>query len=362
MQLSGAFSVVWLLLVLSLSITQSGLAQEPCPGKPNAYVIHRTETTDPDGTIRKKTQCHCNAGFENQDDVCVLIGPPVSGVPTDLDQNPIVPNLANDPNAARLSAPQLRVVDGRIANLHKAIALLGDSNPEWARERTRVLDDMHEDAVGISWECVNLVSLGLTRLAERIAQTHLSDMHINALVKAFKEPLTNLPSEEARLNRIMATTQDPALTKAILEYTAALHRLRDAQYSNDVVRMVARTQDAAETLKSEFEVMKSMPRSADVDDGLYVSSAFLGAVAIIFVTGPEEVAATAGSAGSSIVVGARESVNFWQERGQLRALGQSTSNRNRMRVQLNGRLDELQEQHDRLVWAVQHARPVDSAR
>ena len=59
-----------------------------------------------------------------------------------------VPNLANDPNAARLSAAQLRLVDGRITILKKSIALLNDSNPEWVREPNRVLDDMHEDRVG----------------------------------------------------------------------------------------------------------------------------------------------------------------------------------------------------------------------
>jgi ubiquinone biosynthesis protein UbiJ len=275
-------------------------------------------------------------------------------------QNPIVPDLANDPNAARLSATQLRLVDGRIANLQKAIALLGDSNPEWARERKRVLEAMHEDAVGITWEGVNILTIGLTQLGERIALSHLSDMHINALVKAFKEQLTNLPSEEGRLNRIMATTQDPSLTKAILEYTSTLHRLRDAQYSNDVAIMVRCTRDAAETLKSEFEVLKLKPQPADINDGLYVSSAFVGAAAIIFVSeGPEAVAASVGSAMSSIAVGGRELVNLWQEWGRMAALGQNTSDRNRVRVQLIGRLNELQEQHDRLVWAVQRAGPAN---
>jgi hypothetical protein len=323
------------------------ISQNTLVRKPNAHVIHRSETTDPDGTIRKKTSCDCNAGFTPISGRCVQI----------------VPNLASDPNASRLSAAELRLFDGRIATLHKAIALLGDSNPEWARERKRVLDAMHEDAVGVSWEGVNLLSIGLTELAKRTAQAHLSDMHINVLVKAFKEPLSNLPSEEARLNRILAATQDPALTKAILEYTAALHRLSDAQYSNDVVRMVARTLEGADALKSEFEILKTNPQSPDVGDGVYLSSAFVGSVAIIFVAeGPEALAAAAGSAVSSIAVGGRELVNLWQERGQLAALDQNTSDRNRMRARLEGRLNELQQQHDTLVWAVQHAAPADSAR
>jgi hypothetical protein len=42
-------------------------------------------------------------------------------------------------------------------------------------------------------------------------------------------------------------------------------------------------------------------------------------------------------------------------------LGKNSADRNRMRVKLNGRLSELQEQHDRLVWAVQHAGPPNSS-
>jgi len=278
-------------------------------------------------------------------------------------QNPIVPNLANDRNAARLSGAQLRLVDSRIAILQKAIALLGDSNPEWARERKRVLEDMHEDTVGLSGEGVNLLSLGLAEWTKIVAESHLSDMRMNTLWEAVQKPLANLPSEETRLNRIMATTQDPALTEAILKYTAALHRLRDAQRSKDVVNILARTRDAAEGLNSQFELMKLKPPQSDDADGLYVSSAFVGRVAIVFVAeGPEAVAAAIGSAGSSVLVGGRELVNLWEERSQLAALDQNASDRNQMRVKLTGRLNDLQQEHDRLVWAVQHAGSADGPR
>ncbi len=267
-----------------------------------------------------------------------------------------VPNLDTDPNGAPLSAAQLRVVDRRIVNVQKAIALLGKSNPEWAEERRRVFESMREDAVELSWEGVNLLSLGLTELEKAIAEAHLSDMHINALSKAFSEPLKTLPSEESRLNRIMATTQDPALTKSIIEYATAVHRLRDAEHSKDAVSMVARVRDAAETLKSEFEAMKAEQQPADVAEGLYMSSAFVGQAALVFVAeGPEAVTAAAGSAMSSLAVGGRELVNLWQERGQLVVLNQNAADRDRMRVELLGRLDDLHEQHERLVWAIQHA-------
>jgi hypothetical protein len=278
-------------------------------------------------------------------------------------QTPIVPNLANDPNAALLSAGQLRLVDSRIANLQRAIALLGDSNSEWARERRHVLEDMHEDTINASMEGVDLLTLGLAQCAKVVAQSNLSGMRMNVLWAAFQEPLAKLPSEEKRLKRILETTQNPNLAGAILEYLAHLHRLRDARKSAEVVNIIARTRDAADALLSQFKLMKLKPPPYDDADGLYMSSAFLGGVAIIFVAeGPEAFIATLGSAGSSIGVGGRELVNLWEEHGQLKALDQNTSGRNRMRVQLTTRLDDLQHQRDRLVWSAQHAGSADEFR
>jgi hypothetical protein len=275
-----------------------------------------------------------------------------------------VPNFATDASAARLSGIQLQLVDRRISGLQKAIVLLGDDNPEWARERERVLEDTHEDAVGISWEGVNLMSIGLAELAKSATQSRVTGARVEALFMAIKEPLATLPAEEVRLNQIMATTNDPALAKAILEYEAALHRLHDAQYSADVASMFSRARDAAETLRSEFEIMRSDRTTSDAAaDGLYQSSALLGSVAIIFVAeGPEAIGAAAASAGSSALVGGREVVNLWQERGRLKALEQNASDRNRMKVELAERLTGLQQQRERLLWAVKHANAGEDVR
>ncbi len=276
-----------------------------------------------------------------------------------LCQQAAVAPIAIDPNAARLSAAQLRLVDARIAGIQKALPLLGDSNPEWKRERDHVLADMHEDEVDGSFEAVNLISLGLAEWLKKAAQANVDGARMDAMIRAFKEPLTNLPAEEAKLDRILVTTSDPALHQAIFEYKADLLRLQNAEDAKDVYTMAARTRDAAEALTSEFELMKlKPPQSTSIANGLYVSSALVGSVAIIFVAeGPQALAAAAGSAGASIAVGGREAVNIWQEHKQLAALDQQASDRNRMQVELYGRLNDLQQQRDRLVWAVQHATP-----
>ena len=271
---------------------------------------------------------------------------------------PTVPDFSQDPNAARLSAAQLRVVNGRIAGLQEAITLLDNTNPEWARERDHMIESRREDWNGLSVELVNIVSLGLTEYWKRLAQSNVLSAHINALVKAFKKPLAQLPAEEARLNRILAETKDPTLASAILEYTSALHRLRDAKATKDLATMIARTRDAAEALHSEFEVMKlhPPPKSQDMADSLYMSSTTVGQLALVFVAeGSAGVAAAAGSVASSLAVGGREVVNLWQERSQLATLADNAAKRQNMKAELVGRLGDLQEQQERLVWAVQHA-------
>ncbi len=248
------------------------------------------------------------------------------------------------------------MVDNRIANLQKALALLGDDNPEWARERDRVLEDMHENAVDVSMEVVNLLSLGFAELFKFATASQMDAAEIDALSKAYQKPLASLPAEEARVSRIMGAEQDPKLKDAIQGYLDALHRYREARDTHDVAEMVARARDSVEALKYEFELMKlNSPKPNDVANDLYVSSAMVGRIAIIFTEGSAAVAAAAGSALSSVAVGGREAVNYWQERDQLAALDQNASARNQMKVELNGRLNDLQEEHGRLVWAVQHA-------
>jgi hypothetical protein len=160
----------------------------------------------------------------------------------------------------------------------------------------------------------------------------------------------------------MATTKDAEVTKAILNYTSALHRLRDAEYTRDVAEMVARTRDATEILAAQYEVMNKKPPPRDAANDLYASSALLGQFAIIFVSGPVAPWAVGAGAGASILVGAGELVNLWKEHEELKALDQNASDRNRMRVELTGRLTNLQQQHEELIWAVQHAGPANAPR
>jgi len=277
-------------------------------------------------------------------------------------QNRAVPNLADDPNAARLSAAQLRLVDGRITLLQKEIALLSESNPEWAIERERLLDDRHEDFKDLSWEGVNLLSLGFARWLDLTTASSMDAARVDALSQAFKEPMASLPAEEARVSRIMTASQDPKLKGAIQDYLNAIYRYREARDTRDVAAMFARAQDSIETLQAEYEVLKSKPLRSAVANDLYASSAMVGRIAMIFTEEETAAVVAAGSAGASVLVGGRELVNLWAERSQLMALDQSASDRNRMKVELNGRLDNLQQQHDRLVWAVQHAGPVVNPR
>lgn len=325
-------------LIISVTALSQPAEAQGCPD--GSTKVGEQQDTLPDGTTEVTSICK-----------------PVAAKQTTA---PVVRNLAEDPDAERQSTAQLRVVDGQIAFLQKAIALLGSSNPEWERERKHLDEDMNESISAATWEGVNLLSLGLSELTKMVAHSQFSAEKAKAIVAALQKPLSNLPAEETRLNRVLETTKDPEVSKAIVKYLDALHGLRDAQRSNDAAKTLARARDAADALNSQCELMKLRPPQSEDADALYMSSAFLGSIAIIFVAeGPEAVAAAAGSAASSVGVGGRALVNIWEEHGRMAALDQNASDRNRLKVDLGFRLSDLQKQHDDLSWAAQHAKPME---
>jgi hypothetical protein len=326
-------------LIVLLSMIPRVAAAQQCPP------LTHLDRVEQHGNVRT-VHCKCNAGYQARNGRCETIVPPQT-----------VPNLARDADVARLSAAQLDVVNRRIAGLQRAIVLLSDDNPEWGRERDRLLDETHEDAIGLSFEAFNLVTLGIAKWSEIAARLHVDELRSQALSAALKEPLARLPAEEERLKRVMGTTRDPAVTKAILEYVAVLHRLRSAEHSEKLVEMAKRAYEACELLRSEMELMKEKTSADKAANALYVSSAVLGGVAVIFVAdGPPAVAAAAGSFGSSLAVGGRELVNLWEERQRLRTLDRGASAREAMRHELMQRVGALQEERGRLTWAVERAR------
>jgi hypothetical protein len=324
--------------VLALPLPPRVAAAQQCPP------LTHLDRVEQHGNVRT-VHCKCNVGYQARNGRCEAVAPPQA-----------VPNLTRDPDAARLAVAQLDVVDRRIAGLQRAIMLLSDSNPEWGRERDRLLADTHEDTVGLYFETFNLVTIGIAKWTQIAAKMHVDEARMHALVAALEGPLARLPVEEERLKRVMATTNDPAVIKAILEYTAALHRLHGAETSKDVVEMAKRAYEACELLRSEMELMQMKLTADKAANALYVSSAMLGGMAVIFVAdGPPALAALAGSAGSSLVLGGTEAWRLRQERRDLRALDRSASAREALRHELMQRVGALQEQRERL-WAEQRAR------
>ena len=310
-----------------------------CP--PNA---HR------DGEDDKHWYCTCNAGFKAKDGACVAVA-----------RNPVVPDLARDSHAACLAAAQLRTVDNRIAGLKKSIALLSSANPEWDRQRERLLEEMHESRRDLSMEATNFVTLGMAEWAKHAAGLRVSDLEKAA--SALREPLARLPAEAERVNSIMMTTTDGRLKNAMRNYASVAQRLSEARGGKQVVDAAARTRDMADAMRTEFEVMKEHPQPQKIADRLYWSSALLGTIAIVFVAeGPAAVAAAVGSAGASVLVGGREAINLWKEHEQLAALDSNASDRNRMRVELNGRLADLQQQRGRIAGVIQRSGPATNCR
>ena len=95
-----------------------------------------------------------------------------------------VPDLAKDPDAARMGAAQLKIDNDRITMLKKEIALLSDDNPEWAKERDIAMDDLRDDGIGITEEGFNLMVLGLDKLVNGQAKEAVTKAFTEASAKA----------------------------------------------------------------------------------------------------------------------------------------------------------------------------------
>lgn len=237
--------------------------------------------------------------------------------------------------------------------MEKAIGILGSSNPEWEKEKSILASDFHSDRVALTWEAINLLTLGIAQWGESATKANVSNAKAVALWQSAQKPLARLPAEEARLKKLLNSTADPDLASAILKYMAALHRLEETQKYGDAMTLGARFKEAAFALRDEFEIMKRKPPGTNVSDALYESSALMGSFALVFYENPVSMA---GNALTSFAVGGRALVNTWDENRRYDALMRDASRREQERHVLMFRLEDLRQKRERLSSSLKRSR------
>jgi hypothetical protein len=267
--------------------------------------------------------------------------------------NPVSPK---PPINACLANGQLKLVDARIANLKKVIAVVGD--PERFRtDRERVIEDMKEDAWGVSKEGINLVTLGLARGAEELSRLNVLRQEANAARIASQ--VGQISHEEWQMSQVLSQTKDVDLAAKILNYRGALAQVRIAEQGAHTAEMVSHLQEAGHSWSELRELHDLHPLSDSMANKIYMSSTVLGSTALIFVEGPGAAAAVVGSIGASILIGGGEIVNAWQDLGHLNDVYQQAANRDSLKNGLIAKLGKLQQQRAQLAEAVRQAGPAN---
>lgn len=324
-------SWLWIVLLAGLLGAPAGSAlAQGC--RPHSHV-------DPRLSSPPHYVCSCDGGYEPHPDGC-------RPIPT------------GNPITACLASGQLKAVDARIAKLKKVIAVVGDPS-RFETDRERVLDDMREDGKDLSFEAVNLMSIGFARILKEGARFNVLRQQANAGKVASQ--LGQLADEEWRMSQALSQTKDLELAQRILEYKGALNQVRVAEQGGRDLETANRMKEAAFKLRDNYELMKLKPPSQSVANALYTSSALLGSGAMVFVEGPGAIAAAAGSAGASIAIGGRAAMNVWEEAGRLKAVYEQRADRDELKNELLARLGKLQQQRAQLAEVLRQAGPPDCA-
>lgn len=331
-------------LLLSLLVSGAGgvsAADFECPAHAHGYTHQEGSNT--------VLECNCDAGYEPIGDNCVA-------VKQDDATRQSLPNLATDPDAARVNAARLSAVEARIANLKKGIALLAESNLEWQKERAHLVEDMDESYWIAIGEGARLASLGVAAAYGNITARNLSVEQAKTLRQMMEEPWARLPAERARLQGLLRYA-DPDLAAKILTYIGALDRLDKLRGYEELSEPLHQLQHSYEVLADLMEYTKEHPpRNMNLSEGLFAASVFTFKFAGVLVTGPAAVGYAAGNALVSTTTLVLDANKYIEERQRFKKLAHEGSDRQRMRRDLMRRLTDAEQERDRLKWAVERAR------
>ncbi len=330
--MSGILRIALLLCVLSLPSIAWAQA-ETCPA-------HATRIK----SDSKHWYCACDAGFIWNGKSCASTAV----------------NLAPDNTAACLSAAEVRVIDRRVDGIKKALAVLSDSNPEWTRERDRLLDEMSETGKDIAIGSTLLAANGFLHWKEAAAKVEVDKLkNLSETLRGYTGELAN---ESSRLSGLASRTNNIRL-KAAIEYQASTARkLAEASEKYGALETAGKAKDLALKTHETYDILRDSNSTKEFANKLYWGSAIVGSFAMVFVSPPFLSVVAVGEAASGAIGVSHEAYNFWEEYGRLKALDQNASDRNRMKMELQKRLADLDDQRKRALYVIQRSGPAQNCK
>jgi len=301
----------------------------------NATEIRRTENS-----ARSEIECQCNQGFEAIGEKCVPI--------PKVEQHAVV-NLASNPRLAEIDLIELRLVEARMARLHKALDILQgrdqDASKEWKELHAEMVQQSHE----IDWQAFLFATAGLGEVLKLASVIHLQEAEAVQNETVWAE----LGVEKANLQKMLSSSHG---------HDAEV--LKEAIEACDQVERVHQTKDSVERGKQLWEVMviekeTRQPTSPDrrTTDALYSFSAFMGRTAMVFGKGIVEKSNTLASFSEPFAEANGVFLMMLQEERQMDELSNHTGDRQTKRRQIHEQLGTLEQRQQTLRWAIQRADP-----
>jgi hypothetical protein len=263
-------------------------------------------------------------------------------------EDPTSADLAKDPELARITRVRLDQINSRIERLQKAIDILGDSNPEWAKEWQNLHKDQIESTHQLMWNSLDLLTIGLAE-----GYKYATEAQLNKAREVFQgQDFSELMHQKESLLRMRKMFVD---TPAFDNWINDLNGVEEAAGRNETANAIAKVRDSISTGVEVYHEAKTAAASDDAMEQLYHGSTALGGVAVALVGGVGAKVALPAAAGFKLVEAGLTIKLIREEDQQFTALSTQAYERNQKKLELMKKKDDLENQASELKNVLQRS-------
>jgi hypothetical protein len=261
-----------------------------------------------------------------------------------------IPLLSVDPSIAGRCVLRLEQVQGRIGRLQKAVQLLGRDNPQWDKEYQELRNRSRHDAQETLLKSFDMLTLDLAEIGRITAE-----QNVKVAKNIYDSSLWGELLVQERKLITKAAGSSGAEAAALQNTIAAMKRLEKARDAEHWTEAGAIVRKALFDGKEIHEKAAGALGHDDLADALYDGSCAMGQIGIMFVKGVGgKVAPGAELVARGIEVGLLVKLAS-EDWAQIKALGDRSYDRETKKRELQGKLEDLENEKTILEWAVERA-------
>jgi hypothetical protein len=264
---------------------------------------------------------------------------------------PTVVDLAKDPELVKESQLRLDQINARLGRIQKAIDILGDANPEWAKEWENLHKDQTEATHGLMWNSLDLLTLGLAEGYKSVSEAKLKKAQEVFQGQEFEE----LMRQKTSLEKMRATFGG---TQAFDKWINDLNKVEQAANRVETAEAIVKIRDLAADGKEIYQNAKEAAVSDNAMDKLYHTSTLIGEIAVPLTSGVAAKVAVPTQAAAKLTEAGLRVKLIYEEEQQFNALSSQAVHRNHKKLELMAKREELQNQAKELEMVIQRSKGV----